>query len=287
MRPRAAALKALLDEPRLQVMPGCGDGMGARLIAEAGFRTGFVSGSSISAMRLAMPDMDLLSLAEMADAVETCIAAAPEVLWLADGDTGHGNALAVQKTIRAYARRGAAAVLIEDKAWPRPLGHNGAKLVVERAAAILRCRAAAAACRDEGILLLARTDARTSRGFDEALARVQAFVAEGADILFLDSPQSEAEMRAGIEACGGKPALAVTSPAGKHFMPGDAELERIGIRIVVYPQDILAATVQAVRAALGGLKGGAKPPMASPVELATAIRSAEYLAQDARWPDPR
>src|SRR5947209_18507877 len=104
MRPQAAAMKALLDQPGLQIMPGCGDGMGARLIEEAGFRTGFVSGSSISAMRLAMPDMDLLSFPEMADAVEACITAAPNVLWLADGDTGHGNALAVQTTMRAYAR---------------------------------------------------------------------------------------------------------------------------------------------------------------------------------------
>jgi 2-methylisocitrate lyase-like PEP mutase family enzyme len=269
------------------VMPGCGDGLGAHLLAEAGFKTGFVSGSSISAMRLAMPDMDLVGFAEMADTVEICIAAAPDVLWLADGDTGHGNALAVQKTIRTYASRGAAAVLIEDKIWPRPLGHGGAKLVVERDAAILRCRAAVDACRDEGVLLLARTDARTSRGFDEALARIEAFTEAGADILFLDSPQSEAEMRAGIDACHGRPALAVSSPAGKHFMPGDAELERIGIRIVVYPQEILAATVHAVRAALAGLKGGVKPPMASPAELATAIRSADYLARDSRWPDPR
>src|ERR1700716_3848439 len=98
MRPQAAALKALLDEPRLQVMPGCGDGMGARLIEEAGFRTGFVSGSSISAMRLAMPDMDLLSFPEMADAVEACIAAAPKALWVNDGDTGDGNALAAQQS---------------------------------------------------------------------------------------------------------------------------------------------------------------------------------------------
>jgi 2-methylisocitrate lyase-like PEP mutase family enzyme len=287
MRPQAAAIKALLDEPGLHIMPGCGDGMGARLIEEAGFRTGFVSGSSIAAMRLAMPDMDLLTFPEMADAVETVIAAAPNVLWLADGDTGYGNALAVQKTIRAYARRGAAAVLIEDKAWPRPLGHGGAKLVIERDAAILRCRTAAEACREEGILLLARTDARTSRGFDEALTRLKAFVAEGADILFLDSPQTEAEMREAVAACNGKPPLAVTSPAGRHFMPGNAELERIGIKLVVHPQDILAATVHAVRAALGGLKGGAKPPMASPTELTTAIRSTDYLARDARWPDPR
>src|ERR1700719_4573460 len=246
MRPQAAALKELLDQPALQVMPGCGDGMGARLIEQAGFRTGFISGSSISAMRLAMPDMDLVSFGEMADAVETCIAAAPNVLWLADGDTGHGNALAVQKTIRAYASRGAAAILIEDKAWPRPLGHAGAKLVVEREAAILRCRAAVEACRDEGILLLARTDARTSRGFEEALTRLKAFVAEGADILFLDSPQTETEMRETVAACNGKPSLAVTSPAGKHFMPDETELERIGINIAVYPQEILAATVHAV-----------------------------------------
>src|SRR6266566_8183302 len=269
MRPQAAAMKGLLDQPRMQVMPGCGDGLGARLIEEARFRTGFVSGSSVSAMRLAMPDMDLLSFPEMADAVETCIAAAPNVLWLADGDTGHGNALAVQKVIRTYARRGAAAVLIEDKIWPRPLGHGGAKLVIERDAAVLRCRAAVEACRDEGILLLARTDARTSRGFDEALARLKAFVAAGADILFLDSPQTEAEMREAVTACNGKPSLAVTSPAGKHFMPVDTELERIGIKIVVYPQEILAATVHAVRSVLGGLKGGAKPPMASPLEMAT------------------
>jgi 2-methylisocitrate lyase-like PEP mutase family enzyme len=287
MLPQASAMKALLDQPGIQIMPGCGDGMGALLIEEAGFRTAFVSGSSICAMRLAMPDMDLLSFPEMADAVETVIAAAPNVLWLADGDTGYGNALAVQKTIRAYARRGAAAVLIEDKVWPRPLGHGGAKLVIERDAAILRCRAAAEACREEGILLLARTDARASRGFDEALARLQAFVAEGADILFLDSPQSEAELRAAVTAADGRPSLAVASPAGRHFMPGDAALERIGVKLVVYPQEILAATVQAVRAALGGLKGGAKPPMASPAELATAIRSADYLARDGRWPDPR
>src|ERR1700676_2144127 len=229
MRPQAAALKALLDEPRLQVMPGCGDGMGARLIEEAGFRTGFISGSSISAMRLAMPDMDLLTFTEMRDAVETIIAAAPNVLWLADGDTGYGNAISVQKTIRAYARAGAAAVLIEDKIWPRPWGHQGAKLVIERDEARLRCRAAVEACHEAGILLLARTDARVSRGFDEALARIGDFVAAGADILFLDSPQSEAEMRASVAACEGRPALAVTAPAGKHFMPDDMELARLGI----------------------------------------------------------
>src|SRR5204862_7840082 len=119
------------------------------------------------------------------------------------------------------------------------------------------------------------------------MAWIWSCAGEGCGVLFRVSPQSEEEMRAGIEACGGKPALAVTSPAGTYFMPGDAELERIGIRIVVYPQEILAASVHAVRSVLSGLKGGVKPPMATPAELATAIRSADYLARDARWPDPR
>lgn len=282
MRPQAAAMKALLDEPKLRVMPGCGDALGARLIQEAGFRIGFVSGSSIAAMRLAMPDMDLLTFPEMRDAVETVMTAAPDVLWLADGDTGYGNAISLRKTIRTYARAGAAAILIEDKLWPRPLGRTGAKLVVGRDEARQRCRVAVEACREEGVLLLARTDARSSLGFDEALGRLNDFVAEGADIFFLDSPQSEDEMRASVLACNGKPAIAVTAPGARHFMPDDATLAGIGIRMVVYPQEILAATVLAVRNALAGLTGGPKGAIATPPDLATAIRSAEYLALDER-----
>lgn len=282
MLPQAAAMKALLNEPGLQVVPGCGDGLGARLVEEAGFRIGFASGSSISATRLAMPDMDLLSFPEMHDAVEAMIIAAPKVLWLADGDTGYGNAIAVQKTIRGYAAAGAAAVLIEDKQWPRQLGHQGAKLVVDREEARLRCRAAVEAAREAGVLLLARTDARFSRGFEEALVRLKDFVAEGADILFLDSPMTEQEMQASVEACEGKPAIAVTNPGGKHFKPADDVLAAIGIKMVIYPQEVLAATVLAVRSVLAGLRGGPRGGMASAPELATALRSAEYLALDER-----
>lgn len=282
MRPQAQAMKSLLAGPGLHQMPGAGDGLGAHLVEEAGFRLGFASGSTIHALRLAQPDMDLVSFAEMRDAVETCVNAAPKVCWLADGDTGYGNAINVQRTIRAYAQAGAAAVLIEDKQWPRQLGHKGAKLVVEREEARLRCRAAAEACRESGILLLARTDARVSRGFDEARRRIEDFVAEGADIYFLDSPASEDEIRKSVEAAGGAPCLAVTAPGGRHYMPGDAELARLGIKIVVYPQEMLAASVMAMRAALAAMKAGTKATMASPADLAAAIRTPEYLAADAR-----
>jgi 2-methylisocitrate lyase-like PEP mutase family enzyme len=287
MRPQSEAMKVLLNQPGLQVVPGCGDGLGARLVEEAGFKIGFASGSSISATRLAMPDMDLLTFPEMRDAVETMVAAAPKVLWLTDGDTGYGNAISVQKTVRGYARAGAAAVLIEDKQWPRQLGNKGMKLVVDREEARLRCRAAVEAAREEGILLLARTDARGSRGFQDALDRLKDFVAEGADIFFLDSPMSEAEMRASVEACQGKPAIAVTNPAGKHFKPTDDVLTAIGIKMVIYPQEILAATVLAVRAALAGLTGGPRAEMASAPELATALRSGDYLALDERLAYPK
>ncbi|MBS0642879.1 MAG: isocitrate lyase/PEP mutase family protein [Acetobacteraceae bacterium] len=280
MRPQAEAMKAVLAQPGIQVVPGCGDGLAARLVEEAGFKIGFASGSSISAMRLAWPDVDQLTYPDMLDAVSQMVTTAPNVCWLADGDTGYGNAISVQKTIRGYARAGAAAVLIEDKAWPRPLGQNNAKLVIERDEAILRLRAAIAAAKEEGILLLARTDARTSRGFDEALARLKAFVELGADILFFDSPATEDEMRAAVAACQGRPSIAVTNPGGKHFKPGDDVLSGIGIKMVVYPQEILASTVLAVRAALAGLKSGQRAPMASPAELGTALRNAEYLALD-------
>ena len=213
MQAQAAAMKQLLAGPGLHVMPGCGDGLGARLVEEAGFRMGFASGSTISALRLAQPDMDLLSFSEMRDAIELCTTAAPKVMGLADGDTGYGNAINVQRTIRAYAQTGAAAVLIEDKAWPRPLGHKGAKLVVERDEARLRCRAAVEACKEAGILLLARTDARPSRGFDEARRRIEDFVAEGADIFFLDSPQDYAENRCILDSACGRPMIAVIAPA--------------------------------------------------------------------------
>ncbi len=282
MRPHAAAMQALLQQPGIQVCPGCGDGLAARLVQEAGFKIGFASGSSIHAMRLAMPDMDLLTFPEMRDAVETMVSVAPDVLWLGDGDTGYGNHIAVQRTVREYARAGAAAVLIEDKQWPRQLGNKGAKLVVDRQEARLRCRVAVQAAKEAGILLLARTDARTSRGFDEALGRIKDFVEEGADILFLDSPASEEEMRAGVEACQGKPSIAVTNPAGKHFKPKDDVLAAIGIKMVIYPQEILASTVLAIRAALQGLKTGERAPMAAAPDLAAAIRAPDYLAMDAR-----
>lgn len=283
MRPQAAALKALLEGSEMYLMPGVGDGMGARLVAEAGFKVGFASGSSISAMKLGMPDMDLLSFPEMRDAVANVVTAAPSVLWLGDGDTGYGNEFAVQRTVREYARLGCAAVLIEDKQWPRPLAKDGAKLTIERDAATLRLTAAIHAAKEEGVLLLARTDSRPSRGFEEALERIKIFTALGADILFLDSPASGEEQRAAVAASGGKPHISVTSPSGKPYTAINADLAANGIKIAIYPQEVLSATVKAIRATLAGLHAGGEPiGLETPANLAVAVRRAEYLAADLR-----
>src|SRR5258706_4568424 len=168
----AAEMKAIVEAPGASVMPGAFEAMGARLIAEAGYRVGFVSGSSVAGMRLAQPDVDVLTLQDMAAAVDTCSSAAPEVLWMADGDTGYGNEINVRRTIIACAKAGASAILIEDKAYPRPLGHQGGKAVVARAAARRRCAAAAEAVRSTGNTLFVTSDAIAVTGRFEALPRI-------------------------------------------------------------------------------------------------------------------
>src|SRR5881396_2757069 len=180
-------LRKLLAEPGFVVMPAVWDGLTAKLSAAAGFKTAFLSGSCVAASRLGGPDLDLVSFGEMFDSFNMVHAAAPDLLVLADGDHGHGNAMNVQRTVSAYGRAGAAAVLIEDKITPRALTAAG-KPCLPRTEAQMKIRAAVHAARDSGILVMARTDCRPTQGIDEAVARIEMYVEEGADILFLDSP---------------------------------------------------------------------------------------------------
>src|SRR6056297_3136518 len=180
-------LRARLAEPEFVVMPAVWDGLTARLSFEAGFDTSFLSGSCVAASRLGGPDLDLISFGEMFDSFQMVRQAAPRTMVLADGDHGHGNAMNVQRTVRAYGHAGAAAILIEDKITPRELTGSG-KPCLPRAEADMKIRAAVEAARDSGILVMARTDCRPTQGIDEAVERIKAFADEGADILFLDSP---------------------------------------------------------------------------------------------------
>ena len=248
-------LRDLLAEPGFILMPAIWDGISAKLTWESGFKTAFLSGSCVAASRLGGPDLDLITAAEMQDSLNQTRAAAPELLILADGDHGYGNAMNVQRTVRAYGRLGAAAVLIEDKITPRALTSAG-KPALPREEMRMKIRAAVDAAKDSGILVMARTDCRPTLGIDEAVARIEMYVEEGADILFLDSPADEDEIRRAVEAAAGRPSFAVLSPGAKRETPTQARAAELGLKIGTHPTGMLSPAIAGIKAGLAALKAG-------------------------------
>ncbi len=256
----AARLRALLGEEKLHVMPCCFDALSARLVERAGFRLSFMSGFAVSATRLAAPDTGLISFGEMLDQGRG-ICQAVEMPVIGDADTGYGNALNVRRTLESYARAGFAGAMIEDQVAPKRCGHTRGKQVVSREEARLRIRAAVDA-RESGaeILLMARTDARAGHGMDEALERCRAFADLGADILFLEAPQSERELAAFCEAFPRIPKMVnLVEDGDTPNLPHDA-LEAMGFRIAAYPLTLLSSAVRAMQEALAALATGRPAP---------------------------
>ena len=247
--------RARLAEPGFVVMPAVWDGLTAKLTARAGFETAFLSGSCIAASRLGGPDLDLLSVAEFLDSLRQAREAAPDLLILADGDHGFGNAMNVQRTVRAYGRAGAAAILVEDKVTPRALTAAG-KPSLPRDEARMKIRAAVEAAKDSGILVMARTDCRPTLGIDEAIARIEAFVEEGAELLFLDSPADEDEIRRAVTAAAGRPSFVVLSPGAPRATPTRERAAELGLKIGTYPTAMLSPVVGAIEAGLEALNAG-------------------------------
>jgi 2-methylisocitrate lyase-like PEP mutase family enzyme len=281
----AARLRQLLAQPGPLVMPCCYDALSAKLIAGAGFKLSFMSGFAVSAGRLGMPDTGLISFAEMVDTLRNCTAAAPDMLIIGDGDTGYGNALNVQRTVTEYARAGAAAVMIEDQVSPKKCGHTKGKAVIARDEARLKIRAAVEAARKADILVLARTDARATHGFDEALARCQDFAAEGADMIFFEAPESEKEMRDSCAAIK-RPCMANMVLGGKTPVLPPAELGKIGYKLIAYPLVLLSASIAAMQHALVALKAGTNqnfPPQVNFEELKTIVGFPDYYDRETRY----
>lgn len=270
-------LRAILKEPGLLVMPAVWDGLTAKLTFEAGFKTAFLSGSCVAASRLGGPDLDLVSFGEMFDSFNMVRGAAPDLIVLADGDHGHGNAMNVQRTVSSYGRAGAGAVLIEDKITPRALTAAG-KPCLPREEARMKIRAAVQAAKESGVLVMARTDCRPTQGIDEAVARIEMFVEEGADILFLDSPADDEEIKRGIAAAKGRPSFAVLSPGAPRATPSQTEAARLGFKIGTYPTGMLAPAAAGMKAGLAALQAGeaeAKGAMPPP-ELRTLLGYPDY-----------
>ena len=278
----AARLRALLDRPGLLVMPGCHDAMSARLIEEAGFELGFMSGFAVSAARLGMPDTGLISYAELADQAQN-ICRAVSIPLIGDGDTGFGSAQNIKRTVAGYARAGFAAIMLEDQVAPKRCGHTEGKSVVARDEALARIRAAVDA-RNEGadILIMARTDARAVVSLDEAIARCQAFRALGADITFLEAPLGAAEMRRYCQEVDG-PKMANLIEGGKTPLLPHSELAAIGYKIAVYPLTMLNVSIVAMRAALKQLARGEATAAMTFEDLKRAVGFPEYYAEEARY----
>ena len=270
-------LRALLAEPDFIVMPAVWDGLSAKMTAAAGFKTAFLSGSCVAASRLGGPDLDLLSLAEMRDSFDMVRGAAPDLLILADADHGYGNAMNVQRTVRAYGRAGAAAILIEDKITPRALTAAG-KPCLPRDEARMKMRAAVQAAKESGVLILARTDCRPTQGIDEAVARIEMYVEEGADILFLDSPADDAEIGRAVAAARDKPSFAVLSPGAPRATPDRTKAAALGFKVGTYPTGMLSPAAAGIKAGLAALAaGGAEAASAlPPAELRAVLGYGDY-----------
>jgi 2-methylisocitrate lyase-like PEP mutase family enzyme len=227
-------LREFLRRPGILTLPGVYDGISARVANTLGFPALYMTGYGAVASALGVPDAGLASVTEMLDRVR-CIAAAIDVPFIADGDTGYGGLLNVDRTVRAYAAAGAAGIQIEDQEVPKKCGHTEFRRVVPYADAIQRIRVAVDARPDADFLIVARTDARYSEGLDEALRRAEGFLEAGADILFIESPESPEELRRIGEAFHGAALLANMVEGGRTPFLSARELESLGYKVALFP----------------------------------------------------
>ena len=275
-------LEKLLSAPQLLVMPCCYDALTASLIEQAGFSLTFMSGFAVSAARLGLPDTGLISYGEMVDQGRS-ICGRVNIPVIGDADTGYGNALNIKRTIAGFASAGFACAMIEDQRMPKRCGHTQGKQVVARGEALARIRAAVDA-RAEGadILIMARTDARATHGLEEALYRCQAFAELGADIIFLEAPESVTEMeRFCREIPGAK--MANMLQHGKTPLLSHGQLAEIGFKIVAYPLTLLSAAISAMQQALSALKTDGYPDHLDFAALRELLGFNEYDRQQKRY----
>jgi 2-methylisocitrate lyase-like PEP mutase family enzyme len=259
----ASKLRALFDTAGLLRMPCCFDGLSARLIERAGVPLSFMSGFAVSAARIGQPDTGLISYGEMVDQGRD-ICAAVSIPVIGDADTGYGNPINVKRTVTGYRNAGFAGVMIEDQLAPKRCGHTAGKSVVDREEAFDRVRAAVET-RDAGadIVIMARTDARATHGLDEAILRARTFSELGADILFVEAPESESEMR---RVCADVPGIHLANMVHGGTTPilAPEALEEIGYRIAAYPLALLSAATHAMNAALDAIASGSTDDPALP-----------------------
>lgn len=257
------SLRARLAQDTPLLAPGAYDALSALLVEQAGFEAIYLSGASIAYTQLGRPDIGLVSFDQVADVVGR-VSERVRLPLIVDGDTGFGNAVNVQRTVRIFERLGASAIQLEDQTFPKKCGHLADKNLVPTAEMAGKIRAALDARASEETLIIARTDAIGVEGFEAALDRAHAYVEAGADVLFVEAPRSIGEMSAIAHAFAGRaPLLANMVEGGKTPLLDVNELGRIGFKLVISPGALVRALVPAAEAFLASLKAnGATRPFA-------------------------
>ena len=270
-------LRELLDKGAFISAPGVFDPLSARVAQAAGASVLYMTGYGVSASLLGQPDAGLVSYREMVDRVRS-ICEVTSLPLIADGDTGFGGLANVKQAVQGYEAAGADAIQIEDQEYPKRCGHTKNRKVIECDDMVRKIEVACAARASDDFLIIARTDARTEHGLEEAISRARAYQNAGADILFVESPESAAEMKEICQAFPQVPKIANIVGGGRTPELPDKELELLGYEIAIHPVYLLGAAVNAMLAAAASLKSGKET-----VDAAMLDELNELVNFDAVW----
>lgn len=226
-------IQALFREKKAVVAPGAHDALTAKIIGKLGFDAVYMTGYGQSASHLGQPDVGLMTLSEMVMRAANTVEAAG-VPVIADADTGFGNAVNVMRTVREYEKAGVAVIQLEDQLLPKKCGHMTGRQLISREEMVGKIKAATDARVNEKFMIMARTDARTTMGIEEAIERGLAYKEAGADIIFIESPESEEEMRKINETIPGL-TLANMVEGGRTPMLTNDQLAQLGYNLIIYP----------------------------------------------------
>ena len=277
-------VQRLLDDKGALLFPGVHDALSAKIAEQAGFEMAFVTGYGASASQLGKPDMGFLNQSDLCDIVSRLSQATPMPL-IADADTGYGNALNVEHTIRRLIHAGAKGCFLEDQQWPKRCGHMSGKQIINRDEYIDKIRAAVAARNGKDFFIVARTDALAVVGMEEAQARMAEARTAGADGFFIEAPADEAQLRH-IAATAPKPLVANMIQGGKTPLLPLTDLRDIGYALVLYPLAGLYATAHALAATYRQLRAGGFPGDQPIVDFDTfnnLIGAEEWLEKARQW----
>ncbi|NLW53808.1 MAG: isocitrate lyase/PEP mutase family protein [Clostridiaceae bacterium] len=241
---RSTQLRKLFESDGIIVAPGAHDALTAKIIEKTGFPAVYMTGYGQAASHLARPDVGLLTMSEMV-ARAAAIVEAVEIPVIADADTGFGNAINVMRTVREYEKAGVACIQLEDQLMPKKCGHMLGRQVVSKEEMVGKIKAAVDARRDQDFMIMARTDARTVLGIEEALERGLAYQEAGADIIFIESPESEEEMKM-INETISVYTLANMVEGGRTPLLLNEQLEKLGFNLVIYPTASTYVTTKAM-----------------------------------------